>query len=247
MESTERQVVKDLFSRLDGTPSHILIVVGLALALFAPLVLNFKVAGLASAQAELDKLKTFRELDLEEFKRQQQEERKNSPEVVNYNRALEERKPVVTDVSMTITQREDLQKQEEANNKRLQDLKKAVDEKDKERQKASEKKQEELDKKYDTIPARRVVSEEQTAVAGTRSHLMIGWLGHLLLLLGLLVLTFQSEGVRQKVLLVVLLVVMFSALSGVNLNFLARGSLGEAPSQGESSLPGATPPSRPPR
>jgi len=218
---------KQLFASLDGTPSHILIVVGLALALFAPLILNFKVAGLASAQADLDKVKTLRELDLEEFKRQQQEERKNSPEVVNYNRALEERKPVVMDISMPITLRTELQKQEDANNKKLQDLKRAVDEKDRERQKAMDKKQEELDKKYDTIPPRRLVSEEQTAVAGTRSHLMIGWLGRLLLLLGLLVVTLQSEGVRQKVVLIILLVVMFSALSGVNLGFQAQGHLGE--------------------
>lgn len=218
---------KQFFAMLDGTPSHILIVVGLALALFAPLILNFKVAGFASAQAELDQVKTLRELDLEEFKRQQQEERKNSPEVVRHKQALEERRPVVMDISMPITLRDELQRQEDANNKNLQELKKAVDEKDRVREKAAEKKQEELDKKYDTITPRRAVVEAQTAVAGTRSHLIVGWLGRLLLLLGLLVVTFQSEGVRQKVVLIVLLVVMFSALSGVNLGFQAQGHLGE--------------------
>jgi hypothetical protein len=44
------------------------------------------------------------------------------------------------------------------------------------------------------------------------------------------VLTIQSDGLRQKILLVVLLVVMISALSGVNLDFQAHGSLGDSPS-----------------
>lgn len=112
----------------------------------------------------------------------------------------------------------------EANEKEMQEIRKAVEEKEKKRKEALEKKQEELDKKYDAIGPRRAIVEAQTAVAGTRSHLVIGWLGRLLLLLGLLVLTVQSEGVRQKVILIVLLVVMFSALSGVNPGFQAQGA-----------------------
>jgi len=222
---------KQLFALLDGTPSHILIAVGLALALLSPLILNFKVAALASAQAEQDRVKTFKELDLEEFKRRQDEERKNSPEEIKYKQAVEQRKSTTPNVSLpvgfpiefSVAQR----KEAEANEKEMQEIRRAAEEKEKKRKDALEKKQEELDKKYDAIGPRRAVVEAQTAVAGTRSHLVIGWLGRLLLLLGLLVMTVQSEGVRQKVILIVLLVVMFSAISGVNLGFQAQGHLGE--------------------
>ena len=104
-------------------------------------------------------------------------------------------------------------------------MKKAVDEKDKERAKALEAKTEELERKYDTVPIRRQIAEAQTAVAGTQSHLVLGWLGRLLLVAGLLVLMLQSEGLRQKVILVVLLIVMFIALSGVDLD-LGQGHMG---------------------
>lgn len=218
---------KQLFAQLDGTPSHILIAAGLALALLAPLILNFKGAALSSALAEQERVKTLKELDLEEFKRQQDEERKNSPEVVRHRQALEQRQPAAIDSTLPFEVIEAMQKQEAAKDKEIQEMKKAVDEGDKKRKQALEKRLEELDKKYDAIGPRRAVVEAQTSMAGTRSHLVIGWLGRLLLLLGLLVLTLQSEGLRQKVALIVLLVVMFSALSGVNLGFQAQGNLGE--------------------
>jgi hypothetical protein len=51
-----------------------------------------------------------------------------------------------------------------------------------------------------------------------------------MLLIGLLVMTLESDGMKQKVALAVLMVVLFSALSGVNVNFVAAGSLGDSPS-----------------
>ncbi len=228
MEETNVEVKrpKGLFATLEGMPAHILIILGLALTLLAPLVLNFKGASLAGSQAEFDQLKTQKELDLEEFKRDQADKRKKSPEFTRHKEATEQRKPASFDPSMTPEQRDAVQKQEQEKDKAIQELKTALDEKDKEREKALEAKKEGLDQKYDTIAIRREVTEAQTAMAGTRSHLILGWLGRLLLIVGLLVLMLQSDGLRQKVILIVLLVVMFSALSGVNLDFLAQGRMG---------------------
>ncbi|MGH9425527.1 MAG: hypothetical protein ACRD2L_04370 [Terriglobia bacterium] len=217
---------KGLFAAFEGMPAHILIILGLALTLLAPLILNLKGASLAGSQAEFDQLKTQKELDLEEFKRDQADKRKKSPEFTRHKEATEQRKPASLDPSMTPEQRDAVQKQEQAKDKAIQELKTALDEKDKEREKALEAKKEELDQKYDTIAIRREMAQAQAAVAGTRSHLALGWLGSLLLVVGLLVLLLQSEGLRQKVILIVLLIVMFIALSGVSLDLLGQGSRG---------------------
>ena len=257
MEETNTEAKRHsegLFATLEGMPAHILIILGLALTLVAPLILNFKGAGVASSQAEFDQIKAQKELDLEGFKREQADQRKKSPEVTKYTEATEQRKPVSSDPSLSPQQIEARQKQEQEKDKAIEELKKAVDEKDKERAKALEAKTEELERQYDTIPIRRQIAEAQTAMAGTRSHLVLGWLGRLLLLVGLLVLMLQSEGLRQKVILVVLLVVMFSALSGVNLDFTAQGRMGgssnTAPRVTERApeaprTPEATPPAKP--
>ena len=244
MEETNLEAKRDsrgLFATIQGTPAHILIIVGLALTLLAPLILSFKGASLASSQAEFDQMKAQKELDLEEFKRDQGELRKKSSEVIKHKEATEERKPVPFDPSLSPEQRDAQQKQEQEKDRAIQELKKAVDEKDKDREKALNEKKEELEKKYDTIAIKREIAEAQTAVAGTRSHLVLGWLGRLLLLVGLLVLMLQSEGLRQKVILIVLLVVMFSALSGVNLDFLAQGRMGGTTPRATE----ASPPSKP--
>jgi hypothetical protein len=54
-----------------------------------------------------------------------------------------------------------------------------------------------------------------------------------MLLIGLMVLTLESNGPRQKVLLVILVVVMFSALPGVGISVL--GSLGSPTSSAVST------------
>jgi hypothetical protein len=57
-------------------------------------------------------------------------------------------------------------------------------------------------------------------------HTIVGWIGSLLLIVGLLALTATTAGVTQKIFLVVLLLVLFSALSGVRVDFLAAGQMG---------------------
>ncbi|MGH9800644.1 MAG: hypothetical protein ACRD82_09790, partial [Blastocatellia bacterium] len=66
----------DLFAKLDGTPAHLLIIAGLALTLFAPLIPAFKFAEVQSSGVALEQVNSLIELDLEEFKRTQDEQRK---------------------------------------------------------------------------------------------------------------------------------------------------------------------------
>ena len=100
-------------------------------------------------------------------------------------------------------------------------------ERERERQKVFDDKREELKKKYDANARKRDLLEAQAAASGGWSHQVLLFLGNVLLLVGLLVVTLQSTGVTQKIALIILLVVMFSALSGVNLTFLTAGSMGE--------------------
>jgi hypothetical protein len=91
------------------------------------------------------------------------------------------------------------------------------------------KERERLEEQSNLINLRKEFLSAQAGAAGMTSHLVIGWIGRLLLLTGLLILTIQSDGLRQKILLVVLVVVMFSALSGINLGFQATGNVGGEP------------------
>jgi hypothetical protein len=93
--------------------------------------------------------------------------------------------------------------------------------------KAMDKKREGLEKTYRVHDLKREMIEAQADALGTVCHVWLGWLGRLFLIIGLLTMTILSEGMRQKVLLIILLVVLFSALSGVNLDFRAQGHLGE--------------------
>lgn len=215
MENTE-QPDKGLFAKLDGTPAHVLIIAGLALTLFAPLIPNFKLAGVASARMDAEQADALIELDLADLKRDQDRERKE-----------ELRQAQANEISFVGLTPEELQKRQEEARKREADRQK----REEARQKALEQKQDDLKKKYDNVVLKRAVLRAQNSAAGMHWHLVLAWLGRLALLAGLLVLTIQSEGVRQKVLLVVLLVVMFSSLSGVNVDFLARGNLGESPQE----------------
>jgi len=182
---------KDLFSKLDGMPAQVLVFVGFTLALLAPLIPHFEMAGAASAKAEYEKASALVDLDLEKFTHEQ--EAKAGGESIEGISSYTDMQARQTDLM-----------------------------------KATKKKKDELEKTYTVFDLKREMIENQAAVPGTVLHLWIGWLGRLLLILGLLILTVQSEGVRQKVILIILLIVMFSALSGVNLDFGAQGHLGEA-------------------
>lgn len=205
-----------LFEKLNGAPAQALIVLGLVLVLAAPLIPNFKSAGVARAQTELSQVDTLMELDLDDLKRTQERERKEDVEAAERDNAAP------TNYSLGADEIQKQQQQRQAKEEKRQA-------KEKERQKVLDDKQEELKKKYDSNARKRTLMEAQVASSGVRWHLVLLFLGNVMLLIGLLVLTLQSEGVRQKVALIILLVVMFSALSGISLNFLAAGSLGERP------------------
>src|SRR5450432_1069879 len=65
---------------------------------------------------------------------------------------------------------------------------------EKARSTAMEQKQQELKKKYNVVDARRQYLEATADLAGTRTQYIASFLGSLCLLIGLIVLTIQSEG-----------------------------------------------------
>jgi hypothetical protein len=214
MEGMER-TNKGLFPVLDGTPAHALIILGLTLILFAPLIPSFKLAKAASARLESEQADALIELDLADLKRDQEKER---AEEARLEQESITRAPAPGTPEEFAKRQEELQKRQAERQKHEDARKDALD-----------RKQEELKKKYDPVTLRRAVLTTQASVAGMRWHLVLAWLGRVALIVGLLVLTIQSEDLRQKILLVVLLVVLISALSGVNLDFQAHGSLGDSP------------------
>jgi TonB family protein len=169
---------KNLFAKLDGTPAQILIVLGLALALFVPMWRQYEEVGVSKAKARLDQAGQMVALEVEKFKKDQSADLKRLYE------------------STTLTPEERLKKAEEL-------------------RKAAQAKQEELERTYDDTQLKRAWLLAQAKVVDTRWHDLLGWLGRLILVLGLLTLTIQSEGLKQKTLLIVLLVIMLGSLVSV--------------------------------
>jgi Flp pilus assembly protein TadB len=200
---------KATFAKLDGTPAHILVILGLFLMLLSPLIMNFKTAGAMQKGAAAEQADEFIQLDLKDLSEKQDVERKQD------EKAGSSLSP------------EDL-------SRRQQD-----------RQKAYEDKQRELKQKYNAVAAKREFLEAQADLVGTRIHYIATFLGALCLLIGLIVMTVQATGTTQKVLLIILLVVMFSALSGINLNIEGKGNLGgrgDAMRSIIDAMPRSTPP-----
>ncbi len=213
MDDTPRKS-DGVFSKLDGAPVQILIIAGLVLLLAAPIIPSFKSARVTNAQTELNQVDTLTDLDLDDLKRSQEKERKADTE------AAERENSAPMNYSLPP---EEIQKQQQERRAAMEKRQ----ERERERQKVLDDRREELKKKYDTNKRKRALLEAQSAASGSRWHLILLFLGNAMLLIGLLVLTLQSEGTRQKVALIILLVVMFSALSGVSLTFLTAGSLGD--------------------
>lgn len=211
-----------LFGRIDGAPAHVMIISGLFLLLVSPLLPSFKSARVARAHQELTQVEALLELDLEDLRRSQERERKEDAE------AAASDVPIVDYAASP----EEIQKQQQARSARTA----KNQERERERQKVLEATQEDLKKKYDAHERKRAWLGAQIAATGMRWHLVLAFLGNLLLLIGLIVVTLESEGARQKVALVILLVAMFSALSGVSLNFLTLGTLGDRPPNFERIL-----------
>lgn len=232
-----------LFAKLDGAPAHWLIIAGLALTLFAPLIPSFKLAEVESSRVALEQVNALIELDLDEFKRTQEEQSKKDEEESKKD-AEEASKDFQAKTSASAEDQTallgEIEKREAARVKRAEDRKKRADES----KKALDQKREGLIKQYDTVSLRRALLDAQASASGMRWPAALAWLGRVMLLVGLLVLTLQSEGLRQKVALTVLLVVLFVALSGVNLNFNAQGHLG-VPGRSETPTQTTAAPSRP--
>lgn len=207
-ETTTRN---DWFSRLNGPTAQILIIAGLILVLFAPLIPSFKTARVARAQTEFSQVDTLMEVDLQDLARAQERERKDDQAAAQRDRTT----PINYSLGQAEVQRQQQQRQTAETARQERELA---------RQKALEDKTEELIKKYDANDRKRTALDAQISATGMRWHLVLLFVGNAMLLIGLIVLTLESNGPRQKVLLVILVVVMFSALPGVGINFL--GSLG---------------------
>ncbi|MBL0209308.1 MAG: hypothetical protein IPQ13_00095 [Holophagaceae bacterium] len=93
---------------------------------------------------------------------------------------------------------------------------------------AADRMRKDLEQKNDTMVLQRDYLRAKASAAGSRIHLLFGWVGRLMLLAGLLAITFMSEGAKQKIVLVVLLVVLFSSLAGANLSILGAGQFGDS-------------------
>jgi len=202
-----------LFSRLNGPPAQMLIIGGVVLVLLAPLIPSFKTARVVRAQTALEQVSALIEVDVEPLRRTQLREEKDDVAEAQRDRA--------TPLDYSLGP-EDVQRQQQARQARAM----AREQRERQREKALEDKLEELKTKHDANDRKRSLLVAQTSAAGMRWHLFLLFLGNAMLLVGLLVLTLESDGPRQKVLLVILLVIMFSALSGVNLTFFTSGTLG---------------------
>lgn len=213
-----------LFGRINGAPAHALIIAGFLFLLVAPLIPSFRAARVARAHQEFTQVDALLELDLEDLKRSQEKERKDEVDAAQRDDSVP-----INYATMTP---EAIEKQQQE--RRAREI--ANQDRERERQKVVDEKQEELKKKYDAHKRKRAWLEAQMAATGMRWHLVLAFLGNAMLLIGLTVVTLESEGTRQKVALVILLVAMFSALSGVSLNFLTLGTLGDRPPNFEQIL-----------
>jgi hypothetical protein len=191
-------VKKTIFEKLDGLPAQVLVVAGLALVLVAPLIPQFRMGAVQSARSAYDNAEAMIELDMEDIKREQERQSKATP-AINMS-------------ALTFEQQQTENQQRQA---KLAELQRVADEK-----------REALMKRYDRTVLKRNLLEAQRDTAGMRWHLLVGALGTIGLIVGLLTLTVRSDGMTQKVFLIVLLMVLFGALSGVRLDFLAAGQMG---------------------
>ena len=186
-----------IFQALEGRPAQILVIAGLALTLMTPLFPNARYAAVERARSSYTNAEEMVELEMEEIKREQERESKENNVVAP---------------GTSWDQQQAAAQQRQA---RLTELQRLADEK-----------REELRKRYDRTKLKRQLLAAQTSASGMWWHSVIGWAGSLLLIVGLLVLTATSTGMTQKVFLVILLIVLFSALSGVRIDFLAAGQMG---------------------
>lgn len=188
---------RNLFEMLDGLPAQVLVFAGLALVLLAPLIPQFRLAAVRQAQSAYENSEALIELEMEEIRKEQEKASKENSVALS---------------TMTFDERQAETQKQQA---RMAELERVADEK-----------REELKKQYDRTRLKRELLMAQRDASGMRWHMGVGWLGRLALLMGLLTLTVRSDGTTQKIYLVILLVVLFSALSGVQIDLLAAGHMG---------------------
>jgi len=83
---------------------------------------------------------------------------------------------------------------------------------------------EQLKMQYGIDKLRREAIEANASARGPQAHLVLDWIGRLLLVLGLLALAFCAEGTRQVVLAAALVVVLLGSLAGIRIDLgLGRG------------------------
>jgi hypothetical protein len=224
---------------LDGLPAHVMVIAGLALALMVPLIQGSRAAGLAGSAAEVDQAERLIELRMDEFKQKTRQEQESRQDESRRRSDLESSKRNLETQRATLEQ--DLVMPLDEKERRLGEVRSRLADVDRQlaampggdgargqsdTESAERKKWEE---RYNLTGRKEAFLDARVSAVGGSLHLLLGWLGRLMLIVGLLVMTVQSAGLRQKILLIVLLVVLFSALSGVNLGFRAQGNLGESP------------------
>lgn len=72
---------------------------------------------------------------------------------------------------------------------------------------------------HDVSDKRRDALEAAASVQGMFAHRVFEWLGRLLLLIGLIAVTSSAEGTRQKVFMVLTVIVLLTSISGLDLDF----------------------------
>lgn len=87
------------------------------------------------------------------------------------------------------------------------------------RQRALATEEQRLERSHEVAAKRRDALEAAASVEGMFAHRIFEWFGRLLLLIGLIVVTSQAQGVRQKVFLVLTVIVLLTSISGIDMDF----------------------------
>lgn len=228
--------VKGKLSSLAGGPAWALLVIGLILLLLAPALVWNRQASYRGLRTQLENLSELKDLELAKIRKDQEKERKAEE---NAEEALKEREDrtmqdlQATAFSATPEQAAAAGKQRD---QITQAQRKRADEarvRQEKRTKELEAKTEEISKKYDEESLKRQLLDEQIALAGSRTDIWLGFFGKLFMILSLLLMTLESEGLRQKVLLAILVLVLLTLLPGPGLSL--RANLGAPDAAAEYS------------
>ncbi|MBP7865976.1 MAG: hypothetical protein KA419_08490 [Acidobacteria bacterium] len=230
--------VKGKLSSLAGGPAWALLVIGLVLVLLAPALVWNRQASYRGLRVQLDNLSELKDLELGKIRKDQEKERKTEEDAEKALKEKEDR--TLQDLqaaafTATPEQAAAVGKQRDqitqAQRKRADEARAREDK----RTKDLEAKTEEIAKKYDEETLKRQLLDEQIALAGARSDIWLGFFGRLFMILSLLLMTLESEGLRQKVLLAVLVLVLLTLLPGPGLSL--RANLGAPDTGAEYSRP----------